>query len=97
LGQPLDLVLSSDKVFNGLYLALGFRLDRYPFPARVVQAELAKAARAAALAKSSQCQGISKRSGPVFPPKGYISPKGRSAFATGRSHAGPGSCHAVER
>jgi recombination associated protein RdgC len=51
LGQPLDLDLSSEKVFNGAYLTLGLRVDRYRFPARIVQAELAKAARAA-LAKS---------------------------------------------
>jgi recombination associated protein RdgC len=47
LGQPLDLDLSSDKLFSGPYLTLGLRLDRYRFPARIVQAELAKAARAA--------------------------------------------------
>ena len=46
IGQPLDLELSSDKLFNGPYLTLGLRLDRYRFPARIVQAELAKAARA---------------------------------------------------
>lgn len=47
LGQPFDLDLSPDKIFNGPYLTLGLRVDRYRFPARVVQAELAKAARAA--------------------------------------------------
>jgi hypothetical protein len=47
LGQPFDLELSPDKVFTGAYLTLGLRLDRYRFPARVVQAELAKAAHAA--------------------------------------------------
>jgi recombination associated protein RdgC len=51
LGQPMDLDLSADKVFNGAYLTLGLRVDRYRFPARIVQAELAKASRAA-LAKS---------------------------------------------
>lgn len=47
LGAPFDLELSPDKVFNGAYLGLGLRLDRYRFPARVIQAELAKASRAA--------------------------------------------------
>ena len=47
IGQPLDLDLSSDKLFSGPYLTLGLRLDRYRFPARIVQAELAKASRAA--------------------------------------------------
>jgi len=51
LGQPFDLELTPDKVFNGAYLTLGLRLDRYRFPARVVQAELAKASHAA-LSKS---------------------------------------------
>ena len=51
LGTPFDLELSADKVFNGPYLSLGLRLDRYRFPARIVQAELAKASHAA-LAKS---------------------------------------------
>jgi hypothetical protein len=47
LGQPFDLELSAGKVFNGPYLTLGLRVDRYRFPARVVQAELAKASHAA--------------------------------------------------
>jgi recombination associated protein RdgC len=47
LGQPFDLDLSPDKVFNGPYLTLGLRVDRYRFPARVIQAELAKASHAA--------------------------------------------------
>jgi recombination associated protein RdgC len=47
LGQPFDLALSPDKVFNGPYLTLGLRVDRYRFPARVVNAELAKASHAA--------------------------------------------------
>jgi recombination associated protein RdgC len=47
LGQPFDLDLSPDKVFTGAYLTLGLRVDRYRFPARVVQAELAKACHAA--------------------------------------------------
>jgi len=47
LGQPFDLDLSPDKLFNGPYLTLGLRVDRYRFPARVVQAELAKASHAA--------------------------------------------------
>jgi recombination associated protein RdgC len=47
IGQPFDLDLSPDKVFNDTYLTLGLRLDRYRFPARVVQAELAKASHAA--------------------------------------------------
>lgn len=51
LGQPFDLDLSPDKVFNGPYLCLGLRVDRFRFPARVVQAELAKASHAA-LSKS---------------------------------------------
>lgn len=51
LGAPFDLELSSEKVFNGAYLTLGLRLDRFRFPARIVQAEMAKASHAA-LAKS---------------------------------------------
>lgn len=47
LGQPFDLDLSPDKVFNGPYLTLGLRVDRFRFPARVVQAELAKLSGAA--------------------------------------------------
>jgi recombination associated protein RdgC len=47
IGQPFDLDLSPDKVFNDTYLTLGLRLDRYRFPARVVQAELAKASHTA--------------------------------------------------
>jgi recombination associated protein RdgC len=47
IGQPFDLDLSADKVFNDTYLTLGLRLDRYRFPARVVQAELARASQAA--------------------------------------------------
>ncbi len=55
IGQPLDLDLSPDKLFDGPYLTLGLRLDRYRFPARVVHAELAKAS-AAALQKSGHEQ-----------------------------------------
>jgi recombination associated protein RdgC len=51
VGQPLDLDLPADKLFNGPYLSLGLRVDKYRFPARIVQAELAKAAQAT-LAKS---------------------------------------------
>jgi recombination associated protein RdgC len=47
LGQPFDLELSADKVFTGAYLTLALRVDRYRFPARVVQAELAKASHGA--------------------------------------------------
>lgn len=47
LGQAFDLELSPDKVFDGPYLCLGVRVDRYRFPPQVVNAELAKAARAA--------------------------------------------------
>lgn len=47
LAQPFDLDITAEKVFSGPYLTLGFRLDRYRFPARVVQAELAKLSRAA--------------------------------------------------
>jgi len=47
LGAPFDLDLSSDKVWSGAYLTLGLRLDRYRFPARVIQAELARASHAA--------------------------------------------------
>jgi hypothetical protein len=46
VGQPFDLELSADKVFNGPYLSLGFRTDRYRFPPAVVQAELAQASQA---------------------------------------------------
>ena len=42
MAQPFDLDITADKVFSGPYLTLGFRLDRFRFPARVVQAELAK-------------------------------------------------------
>jgi hypothetical protein len=51
LGQPMELELTPDKVFNAAYLTLGMRMDRYRFPPRIVQAELAKESRAA-LAKS---------------------------------------------
>ena len=53
LGQPFDLDLSPDKIFNGPYLTLGLRVDRYRFPARIVQAELAKASQAS-LQKNGQ-------------------------------------------
>ncbi|MEO8181669.1 MAG: hypothetical protein ABI895_22770 [Deltaproteobacteria bacterium] len=46
VSQPFDLELSPDKVFNGAYLSLGFRTDRYRFPPAVVHAELEQAARA---------------------------------------------------
>jgi recombination associated protein RdgC len=46
MGQALDLELAPDKVFNGPYLTLGLRIDRYRFPPAVVKAELANAARA---------------------------------------------------
>jgi recombination associated protein RdgC len=46
VGQPFDLELSADKVFNGPYLSLGLRTDRYRFPPAVVHAELEQAARA---------------------------------------------------
>jgi DNA recombination-dependent growth factor C len=45
VGQPFDLELSSEKVFSGPYLSLGFRTDRYRFPPAVVHAELEQAAR----------------------------------------------------
>lgn len=47
LGAPFDLDVAPEKVFNGPYLTLGLRLDRYRFPSRIVQAELAKASHAA--------------------------------------------------
>jgi recombination associated protein RdgC len=53
LGQALDLELSPDKVFNGPYLVLGLRLDRYRFPAAVINAELARVSRET-LKKSGQ-------------------------------------------
>jgi recombination associated protein RdgC len=46
VGQPFDLELSPDKVFNGPYLSLGLRIDRYRFPPAVVNAELEQAAQA---------------------------------------------------
>lgn len=46
VGQPFDLELSPDKVFNGSYLSLGLRTDRYRFPPAVVNAELAQASQA---------------------------------------------------
>lgn len=44
VGQPFDLELSPDKLFNGPYLSLGLRIDRYRFPPAVVHAELEQAA-----------------------------------------------------
>jgi recombination associated protein RdgC len=46
LGQALELELSPDQVFNGPYLTLGLRVDRYRFPPAVVKAELAQASQA---------------------------------------------------
>jgi len=45
VGQPFDLELSPEKVFNGSYLSLGLRTDRYRFPPAVVHAELEQAER----------------------------------------------------
>jgi recombination associated protein RdgC len=53
IGQPLDLELSPDKVFNGPYLTLGLRVDRYRFPPAVLNAELSRLSREA-LKKSGQ-------------------------------------------
>lgn len=47
VGQAFDLELSPEKVFVGPYLCLGLRVDRYRFPPPVLNAELAKASRAA--------------------------------------------------
>lgn len=46
LGQPLDLELTSPKIFQGPYLTLGLRADKYRFPPAVVNAELALASQA---------------------------------------------------
>jgi recombination associated protein RdgC len=45
VGQAFELQLSPDKVFNGPYLTLGLRMDRYRFPPAILNAELAEAAR----------------------------------------------------
>jgi recombination associated protein RdgC len=47
LGQAFDLELSPDKVFEGPYVRLGLRVDRYRFPPQVINAELAKASHTA--------------------------------------------------
>jgi hypothetical protein len=47
MGQPLDLDLSTQKVFSVGYITLGLRWDRYRFPPAVVHAQLAQAAKAA--------------------------------------------------
>lgn len=46
LGQPLDLELTTPKLFQGSYLTLGLRVDKYRFPPAVINAELALAAQA---------------------------------------------------
>lgn len=40
LGEPADLDLSTGKVFQNEYLTLGFRWDRFRFPAALVNAQL---------------------------------------------------------
>jgi DNA recombination-dependent growth factor C len=46
LAAPFDLELTSPKIFQGPYLTLGLRVDRYRFPPAVVNAELAQASQA---------------------------------------------------
>ena len=46
VGQPFDLELTQEKLFNGPYVCLGLRVDRFRFPPAVVNAELEQAARA---------------------------------------------------
>jgi hypothetical protein len=46
LAAPFDLELTSPKIFQGPYLTLGLRVDRYRFPPAVLNAELAQAAQA---------------------------------------------------
>jgi recombination associated protein RdgC len=46
VGHPFDLELTPDKLFNGPYLSLGLRMDRYRFPPAVVHAELEREASA---------------------------------------------------
>jgi hypothetical protein len=43
VGSPTDFELSTGKVFHNEYLALGFRWDRFRFPAALVNAQLAEA------------------------------------------------------
>lgn len=46
LAAPFDLDLTSPKIFQGSYLTLGLRVDRYRFPPAVLNAELAQASQA---------------------------------------------------
>jgi recombination associated protein RdgC len=46
LAQPFDLELTTPKIFQGPYLTLGLRADRYRFPPAVLHAELAQASQA---------------------------------------------------
>jgi recombination associated protein RdgC len=46
VSAPFDLELTSPKIFQGPYLALGLRVDRYRFPPAVLNAELAQASQA---------------------------------------------------
>jgi hypothetical protein len=43
LGEPGDLDLTTGKVFQNEYLTLGFRWDRFKFPAALVNGQLAEA------------------------------------------------------
>jgi recombination associated protein RdgC len=46
LAAPFDLELTTPKLFQGPYITLGLRLDRYRFPPAVLNAELGQASQA---------------------------------------------------
>ena len=46
LAQPFDLELTASKLFQGPYLTLGVRVDKYRFPPAVLNAELSAASQA---------------------------------------------------
>jgi recombination associated protein RdgC len=46
LAAPFDLELTTPKLFQGPYITLGLRLDRYRFPPAVLNAELGQASHA---------------------------------------------------
>lgn len=46
LAQPFDLELTASKLFQGPYLTLGVRVDKYRFPPAVLNAELSTASQA---------------------------------------------------
>jgi DNA recombination-dependent growth factor C len=46
LAAPFDLELTTPKIFQGSYITLGLRVDRYRFPPAVLNAELGQASQA---------------------------------------------------